>query len=177
MLQLLASLLIKRAEKRLGVSLDYTHHIARTDIGLLTRYNRIFGFLDPNNKTTPLAHHAARLRGAIAADCGTCVEAEISLAKQSNLDEQTISDLITGNYENLPAEIAAVAELSDAVTARREDAPQAREIVREHFGEAGLIELSYAMNGAALLPGIKRAMGYATACDLGLMASLAKSKT
>ncbi|MBL4597623.1 MAG: hypothetical protein JKX93_01505 [Rhizobiaceae bacterium] len=177
MLRLIASLLIKRAEKRLGVSLDYTHQIAQTDIGLLTRYNRIFGFLDPNLKTTALAYHAARLRGAIAADCGTCVEAEISLAKQANLDEQTISNLVSGNYETLPEEIAAVAELSDAVTARREDAPQAREIIKQKFGEAGLIELSYAMNGAALLPGIKRAMGYATACDLDVMARLAKSKT
>ncbi|PCI05443.1 MAG: hypothetical protein COB78_02235 [Hyphomicrobiales bacterium] len=177
MLKILAILLIKRAEKRLGVALDYTRHIAQTDIGLLTRYNRIFGFLDPNLKTTPLAYHAARLRGAIAADCGTCVEAEINLAKLSKLDKQTISDLITGNYEALPPEIIAVAELTDAVTARREDAPQAREIVRQQFGEEGLIELSYAMNGAALLPGIKRAMGYATACDLGLMANLAKGKT
>lgn len=176
MLKILASILINRAEKRLGVALDYTHHIARTDIGLLTRYNRIFGFLDPNLKTTPLAYHAARLRGAIAADCGTCVEAEINLAKHAKLDKQTICDLITGNYEALPPEIAAVAKLSDAVTARREDDPQAREIIKQKFGEEGLIELSYAMNGAALLPGIKRAMGYATACDLGLMARLATSK-
>ena len=105
------------------------------------------------------------------------MEAEINLAKQANLDEQTISNLVSGNYETLPEEIAAVAELSDAVTARREDAPQAREIIKQKFGEAGLIELSYAMNGAALLPGIKRAMGYATACDLDVMARLAKSKT
>ncbi|WP_275296365.1 hypothetical protein [Sulfitobacter mediterraneus] len=40
------------------------------------------------------------------------------------------------------------------------------------MGEAGLIELSYAMNGAALLPGIKRAMGYATTCNLSMMKAL-----
>jgi hypothetical protein len=59
--------------------------------------------------------------------------------------------------------------LADAVTSRREDHPEAREVIRAAFGEAGLVELAFAMNGAALLPGIKRSMGFATACDLNLL--------
>lgn len=80
MLTALAAHFIRRAERRIGVNLDYVHHIAQACMSLLSRYNRIFGFLDPNRHVPAAAYHAARLRGALAADCGTCVEAEFNLA-------------------------------------------------------------------------------------------------
>jgi alkylhydroperoxidase family enzyme len=170
MLRKIAHFLIRRAEKRLNVSLDYTHAIAEADFGLLSRYNRIFGFLDPNRNLPPEAYHAARLISALAADCGTCVEAEINLALQAGLSKPLIKAILTNG--TLTPELAAVVALSRAVTAERADDSEAREIILQTFGKKGLIELSYAMNGAALLPGIKRAMGYATACNIGLMRNL-----
>lgn len=62
-----------------------------------------------------------------------------------------------------------MARLSDAVVARRDDDPEARALIIERHGEAALIEIAYAMSGAALLPGIKPAMGYATTCDLEVL--------
>jgi len=162
----LTSRLIGQAEKRIGVTLDYTRQIAWTDFGLLMRYNRIFGFLDPNKHATAQAYHVARVRGAIAADCGTCVAAEINLAKTAGLSSEILDQVISGTYGSLPDDIAAVAKLADSVVGARADDPESRETIRRCFGEAGLIEISFAMNGAALLPGIKRAMGYAVGCDL-----------
>lgn len=169
LLKVIAAKLVSRAEKRIGVGLDYAHQIARTNFGLMTRYGKIFGFLDPNRNAPVLAYHTARLRGAISADCGTCVEAEINLAKQADIGSEVVTQILSADYSKLPKEIAAVALLSDAVVGRREDDPAAREIIQQAFGEAGLIEISFAMNGAALLPGIKRAMGYATTCDLNIL--------
>ena len=166
----LAHKMITRAERRLGVALDYVHQIADTDIGLLTRYNRLFGFLDPVKHLPKEAYHTARLRGALAADCGTCVEAEVNLARKAKLPDALIRDIVTG--APLPDPLTHVATLADAVTRDRVDAPEARAAIIEAYGEKGLIELSFAMNGAALLPGIKRAMGHATACDLSLMKRL-----
>lgn len=163
---------IQRAEKRVGVAFDYVHQIARSDFSLLMRYNKIFGFLDPNRKSSSTAYHVARLRGALAADCGTCVEAEINLAKASGVEPSLLSAVILGDYSSLPKEFAAVAELSDSVVRDRIDNAEARDIVIESFGEAALIEICFAMNGANLLPGIKRGMGFATACDLSLMRKL-----
>ena len=168
LLKKIAAAMIRKAETRLGVSLDYAHKIAQTDIGLLMRYNRIFGFLDPNRHVPPLAYHAARLRGAMAADCGTCVEAEINLAKLDGLSDVHIDAVLTADG-SLEAPIMAVVRLSDAVVARREDDAEARDAVRAAYGEAGLIELCFAMTGAAVLPGIKRGMGYATTCDLSVL--------
>jgi len=169
MLKSIARHLVNRAEKRIGVELDYAHQIAKTDFGLMSRYGKIFGFLDPNKNVPPLAYHAARIRGAVAADCGTCIEAEVNLAKASGIDPKLIKALLLKDYAELPEEISAVARLADAVVLNREDAPEARTEVQQAFGNAGLIEICYAMNGAALLPGIKRAMGYATQCNLPLL--------
>ncbi|OAS25297.1 hypothetical protein [Methylobacterium platani] len=165
----IATFLIGRAERRVGVGFDYVRRIAQIDLGLLGRYNKIFGFLDPNTKVPAPAYHVARLRGAVAADCGTCVEAEINLALRAGVDVAFVDRIVSGDYRDLPVGIAAVATLADAVAGRRDDAPEARERVRQAYGEAGLIEIAFAMNGAALLPGIKRAMGFVTACDLDIL--------
>lgn len=169
MLKSIALKLVSRAENRIGVKLDYARQIARTNFGLMTRYGKIFGFLDPNRNVPPLAYHAARLRGAISADCGTCVQAEINLARQADISPENINLILAADYSKFPAEIKAVALLADAVVGRSEDETCARETVLQAFGDAGLIEVSFAMNGAALLPGIKRAMGYATTCDLDIL--------
>lgn len=169
MLKIIATRLIQNAERRLGVGLDYTHHIAQTSVSLLMRYNRLFGFLDPNNNVPREAYHAARIRGALAADCGTCVEAELNLAKANHIPKDHLKRILMTDYASLPNEIAAVCLLADSVVSKREDNPEARSIVVKAYGDAGLIELSYAMNGASLLPGIKRSKGYATACNIELM--------
>lgn len=169
----IATYLIRRSERRIGVSLDYVHQIAQTSTSLLMRYNRIFGFLDPNRHVPADAYHTARLCGALAADCGTCVEAEINLAEAAGVPSSTIDAVLSGNEVALSDELRAVLRLATAVTAQRQDGPDARAAVVRAYGDAGLIELSFAMNGAAMLPGIKRAMGHATQCDLTLMRKLA----
>lgn len=172
MLDRVTGFLISRAERRLGVALDYVRQIARTDLRLLLRYNRIFGMLDPNRHAPPAAYHIARLRGAVAADCGICVEAEITLARRAGLTGDMIARVLSADYAALAASEAAAARLADAVCARREDDPEARAVLVAAYGEAGLIELAFAMNGAALLPGIKRAMGHATACNLSVLRAM-----
>ncbi|MCW5679559.1 MAG: hypothetical protein KIT07_00185 [Anaerolineales bacterium] len=165
----IAEYFIRRAEKRVGVQFDYVHQIAKADLGLLKRYNRLFGFLDPNTKVPEQVYHAARLRGAVSADCGTCVEAEINLARNAGVGSDLIDLCLSGSYADLSKEVSAAAMLADAVTSRREDHPEARATILAAFGEAGLIEIAFAMNGAAMLPGIKRSMGLATACNLDIL--------
>ena len=161
--------LISRAEKRLGITLDYTRHIAKTNFYLLMRYNRLFGFLDPNRHVPPALYHAARIIGAVSADCGTCVQAELNLARAAGMDPQTLDHILFHATDRLDDDLPAIVTLAHQVTAEGIYHPDAREHLRNRFGNAGLIELAYAMNGAALLPGIKRTLGYATTCDIELM--------
>ena len=173
MLKWISQKLVRHSEKRIGVELNYAHKIATTSTGLMIRYGKIFSFLDPNKKVPADAYHIARLRGAISADCGTCVEAEINLAKSSGIQTSILNAVLKSDYDALTHPLSAVAELSDAVTGGRRDAPDARDVIVSAYGEAGLIELCFAMNGAVLLPGIKRGMGYATTCDLTTLRKLA----
>jgi hypothetical protein len=173
MLKRVFGYLLSQGEKRTGVKLDYARKIAAQDTGLFLRYGKVFAFLDPNKQVPAAAYHVARLCGALSADCGSCVEAEINLAHTAGVEGELVSAVIAHRLDDLPSELAAVARLSSAVTHFRDDA-QSREQVVEHYGESGLIELSFAMNGAALLPGVKRAMGFATACDVDLMRQIAE---
>jgi hypothetical protein len=163
----IALIMIARSENQIGVTFDYIRHMAKTDFGLLMRYNKMFSIIDPRKHVSAEAYHAARMRGALAADCWTCVEVEINLAKQSGLSSEWIDEVLAGSSSD--ADINAVITLTDATVRDRVDASKAREIIRSRYGEKGLIELSIAMNGTAMLPGVKRAMGYATACNIELM--------
>ena len=169
MMRRLVNWMIGRAERRLGVGLDYVHQIAGAGIGLLMRYNRIFAFLDPRRHSPSDAYHIARIRGALAADCGTCVQAEINLAGNAGVPKDVVNAVLRGDVAALPTSLASVIQLVDAVVRDRIDDADARQAVMDAYGEAGLIELVYAMNGAALLPGIKRGLGHAVACDLSLL--------
>jgi AhpD family alkylhydroperoxidase len=169
MLYELTSVFIRRAEKRLGVVLDYTHHIARTDLKLLLRYNKLFGFLDPVRHVPVDAYHVARVRAAVLTDCGTCVQAEVNLARAAGLSSDVLRNILSAKYEGLPKEVRAVALMTDAVVGRREDDPENRDVSKKHFGDAGLIELSFAMHGAAALPGIKRTLGYSVSCNMEIV--------
>ena len=173
MLKAVFRYLLTQGEKRTGVKLDYARKIAAEDPGLFMRYGKVFAFLDPNKHVPAVAYHVARLCGALSADCGSCVEAEVNLAQNARVDSKVISTVLAQRFDDLPMELSAVARLSSAVTKTRDDA-EAREIIVRHYGESGLIELSFAMNGAALLPGVKRAMGFATACDIEVMRRMAE---
>lgn len=159
--------LIAREERRIRVTFDYIRHMARTDLRLLLRYNRIFGIIDPRRHLPAEAYHTARIRGALAADCGTCVEAEINLALNAGLPHALVQSILSGACDK--PDLSAVIALADAATRDRVDAPEARAHLRSVYGEKGLIELSIAMNGAAMLPGVKRAMGFASACNIDLL--------
>ena len=146
-----AKYLIRRAEERAGVQFDYVHKIAETDIGLLSRYNRIFGFLDPNRNVPALAYHTARITGALSADCGTCVQAEINLARNAGLKKDIIAKLLRSELDGFPPEIVATATLAQSVVHDRVDDPEARKIILDTLDEKGLIEISFAMSGVAPL--------------------------
>ena len=137
-------------------------------------YNRLFGFLDPNRHVPPALYHAARIIGAVSADCGTCLRAELTLARAAGMDPQTLDHILFRATDRLDDDLAAIVTLAHQVTAERIDHPDARAHLRNRFGDAGLIELAYAMNGAALLPGIKRTLGYATTSDMELMRKAAR---
>jgi alkylhydroperoxidase family enzyme len=165
MLQYIANKVLSRAERELGVKLDYAREISRANFGLFLRYGKIFGFLDPIKHVPPHVYHAARLAAAVSADCGTCVEAEKNIAASKGLDELQIEKIVNRNLTELDDSVSAAVRLAFAVNDRIDD-PDARAEILKMYGKTGLIELAFAMNGASLLPGIKRAMGHATECSL-----------
>ncbi|MBE3638491.1 carboxymuconolactone decarboxylase family protein [Mangrovicoccus algicola] len=169
----LTKAMIARREARLGLRFPHVHRIAETSPRLLMRYGRFLSFLDPNQDVPPEAYHLARIRGAMAGDCAASLEAEIARAKAGGLREGLLREFLTAAPGELPGPLADVMRLADAVVRDRRDDPEARDRVRAAFGEDGLIELSYAMNGAALIPGLRRSMGFCGTPDPGALARLA----
>ena len=155
---------ISAAENRLGVRLDYVRRIARLNTPLLLRYNRIFRILDPRKHLPADAYHTARLRAAMAADCGTCVEAEINLALQSGLTKEFLRSVMKGQSNS--AAISAIIALTDAVIRDCTDDGTARQTICDVYGEMALTELALVITQASALPSIKRTMGFATTCNM-----------
>lgn len=165
MIKTILKRIISQNEEKIGVDLKYVRKILDEDLGLFFRYTKIFSFFDKNTYLPKEAYHAARLSVILNASCGTCLEAEINLAKKANLKVLFIRDILMKNYENLDEGIVNIIKLSEAISSFSTN-KEARENIIEIYGQKALIELSYTINGSLILPGIKRTLGYETTCEL-----------
>lgn len=164
----ISDMVADRLEAQMGASFEHMRAIGRVSTSLFVRYANVSWAMEraARNAIAPKdAYHAARIRGAQAADCGSCVQIEVNLATKAGLAPDLIRAILNGEVTP-ESPLAAVCAWTDATMGERVDDTEHREIVQAHYGQKAMIEISYAMNAAAFYPGVKRALGYAVACQI-----------
>jgi alkylhydroperoxidase family enzyme len=166
---MLRKLILKRLdseEQALGESLDYLRHIARTSLRAFTKF-ALFTPLAQHRRKLPVApYHVARIIATRDEDCGTCVQIEVNLARQSRVPVETLRAVLDRRPSDLPPELADVYHFATAVVEATGEEDDLRERIRERYGEEGLVELALAIATARVFPITKRSLGYATSCAL-----------
>ena len=71
---------ITKAERDLGVPLDYARWIARTSLPATLRMAKFTKLLNAHRGPTT-AVHVASIVGSMAGDCGSCVQIGVNLAR------------------------------------------------------------------------------------------------
>lgn len=151
-------------EKNLGVGMDYAWHLRDVAPSRLWRFAMIKTVEGPRQITSPSVYHAAGLAAAMAEDCGPCVQIHVNLALKDRVAPDILRNLVAGNLDRVPQDIATAFRYGDAV-AKGVMADDLREEIRKAWGERGLIELAFTVAAARFYPAVKRGMGFAHSCE------------
>lgn len=165
MIQAIVNRQISKAERNLGVSLEYARYMARVSLPAFWRVARFTKLLQARHSAALRdALHVASIVSAMGDDCGSCVQIGVRLARRAGVERDVVAAVVHRESERLPADLRDVYHFADAVMANRDDQHELRERVRRRFGERGLVELSEAIAMHRVFPTLKRALGYATTC-------------
>nr|HIG74025.1 hypothetical protein [Bacteroidota bacterium]HIL57977.1 hypothetical protein [Rhodothermales bacterium] len=164
MLRALLRRQLDAAERRLGAPMDYLRFAAEADPVAVLK----FGLLQPatghRRALSPEVFHAARIAATQTADCGTCVQIEVTAARRAGVTPEAIRAILAGAAEERAVQDAVA---FGRACARHEDPGDTlRNRIVARYGDRGLVELSLAVTTALAYPTMKRALGYAEACSV-----------
>jgi alkylhydroperoxidase family enzyme len=152
-------------ERDLGVNIDYLRHILDTSLRAFLKFTKIMPLAEYRRTLPVEPYHVARLVATRDADCGTCLQIEVNLARRDRVTHDIVRAVVEGRADDLPTDLAEVYRFTEAVVRAADDrAAELREHIRERYGEAGLVELSLAIAACRVFPTVKRGLGFATSC-------------
>jgi alkylhydroperoxidase family enzyme len=155
---------LAREEKKLGASLDYVRHILRTSLRAFFKFGKVLPLSEYRRVLPVDAHFTARLVAARDADCGSCVQIEVNLARKAGMSVDLLKSVVAERPNDLPLDLAEVYRFAQAVVEARDD-EDLRQKMRDRYGEEGLVELALAMAACRVFPIVKRTLGYAKSCS------------
>lgn len=125
--------------------------------------------------TMKLAHHcdvapanalfAAKLVGALAEDCGPCVQLVADMAREAGVPAQNIEAVLRSDRAGMDEDTATGFRFADALVKRAPDLDDARDAVRTWWGEAGIIDLTLGTQIGRIFPMTKAGLGFAKTCE------------
>jgi alkylhydroperoxidase family enzyme len=151
-------------ERALGMSMDYLRHILQNSLPAFLKFSFFLPLARHRRALPPAPYHIARLVATQEADCGTCVQAEVNLARQAGIATAVLEAVIQHRVEELEPEMADIYRFTRAVVAATGEEEDIRPRLRARYGDAGMVELALGIATARVYPTTKRALGYATSC-------------
>jgi len=164
---MLRKLILRRLateERTLGTSVEYLRQIVRVSLPAFLKFSLFIPLARHRRALPPEPYHIARLVATRHEDCGTCVQAEVNLARQAGVAATILEAVVHQRVADLSPEIADIYHFTQAVVAATGAEETLRPRLQARYGDAGLVELALGIAAARVYPTTKRALGYATSC-------------
>lgn len=156
---------VDRFGRRYDYDVSYLHHLRRVDTGAFLRAG-LLNLVSAHRGGVPAAPlFAARLRAALAEDCGPCVQLVANMAVEAAVDPAIVAGILRDDPGALPGEVALVLAFTEAVLARDPQADRLREDIAARWGERGVAAIALAIGTSRVYPCLKHALGYGRACS------------
>ena len=165
MIQSIISWRLSAAERQLGGSLDYVRHMVRVSLRCFFKFTKFLAVAEYRRKLPVDACHVARLVATRDADCGTCLQIEVNLARHAGLSTSSIESVLASAPDALPEALRDVYAFAEGVVTASGKEEAHRAGLVERYGEEALVELALAMAACRVFPIVKRTLGYATKCE------------
>lgn len=110
------------------------------------------------------ASFAAKLVGALAEDCGPCVQLVADMARDAGVADREVRAILRGDLQEMSEPVRIAFDFAGALVSRRSDLDERRAAVRALWGEKGVVDLTLAAQTSRLFPMMKAGLGYAKTC-------------
>lgn len=107
----------------------------------------------------------AKLVGALAEDCGPCVQLGVKMAEEAGIAAADIEAALTRNEAAMSDAARAAFRFADALVRHDPSLDEAREAARALWGDRGVVELAMGMQVVRLFPMVKIGLGYGKTCQ------------
>ncbi|PQA85736.1 hypothetical protein [Hyphococcus luteus] len=164
MLKFLASKMISRFERRYDYDVSYMRYLLDVSPAAFFRFNRVGAMARQGESAPAEALFAARLCGVLAEDCGPCVQLIVSMAQDAGVDAADLSAILQRDADAMSPAVRIAFDFADAVLWRNGGDDAAREAARREWGDAGIVDLTFALQASRLYPMVKAGLGFGKTC-------------
>jgi alkylhydroperoxidase family enzyme len=164
MLPFLTNAVIDAMAKRLNSDLTYLKALHAASPRAFKKFLGAVR-LGRHREAVPVApSYAAKLAGVIFEDCGPCVQIVVDQASAAGVADAVIAAVLTGDMARMPDDVRTAHRFAQAVLERSPDLDEARQAVRERWGDKGVVDLTMATQINRLYPMVKLGLGFAQSC-------------
>jgi hypothetical protein len=160
----IARRVLRAVSKRYGYDTSYLEYMLKESPAAFFKFAPLMKASAYREVVPPDASFAARITGAMAEDCGPCVQLVVDMALEAGMAKDQIEAVVRRDTGAMNAAAALGFGFADAVLSRAAHVEQHRQAVRARWGEKGVIDLAMALQMSRVFPMMKAALGYAREC-------------
>ncbi len=164
MLNFFAERGLKEFSERYDYDVSYMRHMLNTSQGAFFKFSKLTDLAQHCEAAPKQALFAAKLVGAVAEDCGPCVQLVVNMAREAGVAHDQIEAILMRDRSAMNGDTALGFNFADAIVRREPYNDEVREAVRASWGDAGVLDLTLAVQIGRVFPMIKAGLGYAKEC-------------
>ena len=150
-------------ERAYGYDASYLRDVLDADLGAFLKLAKLQGISSYRRDVPRVVYHAARITGAMIADCGPCTQLVVGMALADGVPARTVASVLQGGPMIEDAELGA--SFARAVLARDPAADELRQTIEQRWGHHAVISLAFALASSQVYPTLKYALGHGRACQ------------
>ncbi len=164
MRQFFARRALKAFGARYGYDVTYMGHMLNVSPAAFFKFAALTKAALHREAAPKPAFYAAKIVGALAEDCGPCVQLAVDMAEEAGMSPTCIEAVLTRNRADMDVDTLLGFRFADALVRRAPEEDDAREVVRGQWGEAAVIDLTLATQVGRIFPMVKAGLGFSKTC-------------
>ena len=165
MIGFLATRLIGAMEKQLNSDMSYLRALHAASPRGFDGFLKATALARHREAVPITASHVARLAAYAFEDCGPCTQIAVDQARVAGMDDDVLRAVLEGNPAALPDDASLAYRFACSILTRSAALDEARQEVRERWGDKGVVDLTLATQGSRLYPMLKLGLGFAQSCQ------------
>lgn len=150
--------------RKFDYDVSYMVAMLETSPRAFNTFGRVTAMANHREVLEPAPLYAAKLVGTVGEDCGPCTQLVADKARRDGVPVDQIAAVLRGDLSAMSEDVALAWRFAGAVFGASPELDELREAIRTRWGDKGVIDLTFALQGSRLYPMVKLGLGFAKEC-------------